>query len=406
MKYTTLILLGFLTCLSCKKGIEPEPTPPVVTETPEREISLSVYGDPSHNQIEIIVSDTAAKFLLDTLVSIGDMHFLKVRSEQTKFNITTVDFDQPSGIKYVQTFYQVTPDHWKINQANNVGFYDSSYETKVEGELFYYNLPQNVQAASIQFGNAYAGGYNGIDKTITLNYSWKLPYLSCVLFPSLRLYHFYETTNIKDSVNLAQMDTALTFTFQKSLPLSSSTRRVTIYKKKDDISSVVRFWRSTYESGVAEYDIMYPPKDAAQYLVEFAAVDNNHAVHITNQFGDQLPTTLDFLDSSYYSVTQHGIQNFEISFPKTKPSVYSVSFTADKLFWNIHLPSEKNTFNGTDKIIDLSQSILLKAMDFSKIQPGELHIENGDNMTYVDYYNFIFASDAAGKNRLHRYQYF
>ena len=151
---------------------------------------------------------------------------------------------------------------------------------------------------------------------------------------------------------------------------------------------------------------MYPSKNAEQYLVNFVAVDENDRPHFTNQFSDTILSRVDFLDSSYYQVTQNDSLHFEISFPKTSPSLYTVSLKADKFLWDIHLPATKNSFNGADKIIGLSKSIRLQGMDYSQLQFGGLHIENGDNMNYTDYYNFIFANDAAGKSRLHLYQWY
>ncbi|MGN6603355.1 MAG: hypothetical protein ACTHK8_12960 [Ginsengibacter sp.] len=52
------------------------------------------------------------------------------------------------------------------------------------------------------------------------------------------------------------------------------------------------------------------------------------------------------------------------------------------------------------------KSIPLKGMDYSKFHFGGLLLGNGDDMNYTDYYNFILASDTAGKNRLHQWQWF
>jgi hypothetical protein len=407
MKYTSFLLFSLFTLISCQKEDNADLTPPVVAETPERQISFSYLNTGGDRKVEIIVSDTAAHFLLDTLVSVDDMHLLEVRSEETKFNITTIDQDQSGNRKYVQTFYQVSPNQWKINQANTVGYFGGASHTgEVNGELVYYNLPQNMQELP-QLGNAFSGGYNGLDKIITASYKSKLPYLSCLLFPSTKLYNFYEATTASDSVNAAQlhMDTALTLTFQKSTALSNnSARNVFIYRNKDDNSSLVRFWTSN-EPGSTGYDIMYPSKGAEQYLVEFFGIDQNHKVHITRQLSDAIPATIDFLDSSYYSIVQNGI-DLNISFPKLLPSVYTVSLTTNNLLWNINLPAEKNTFHLNDKMIDLSKSMRLNGFNFSQVQFGGLHLEKGDNMNYTDYYNFIFASDAPGKNKFHLYQYF
>jgi hypothetical protein len=405
MKYTVIFLLGLLTFAACKKEVTPQPEPPVTQQAPERDISLA-YVYSMNSQVEVIVTDTAANFLLDTLLSSNDMHFLKVYSEQTKFNITTVDRMDSNNRTYVQTFYQVLPDHWNINQPYTAGFYDPDHTGEVNGTIYYDNTPAIAQGQQFQIGDASAGGYNGYNKMYSEAYKSKLPYHSCLLFPEQKLYCLYDATSTVDTVDISHLDSALTYTYEKTSPLNIIYRDVTIYEKKDDASSRVRFWHSTYPEPTPYYDIMYPSKGAQQYLVNFVAVDANDQPSFTTQFSDTIQTQVDFLDSSYYHITIHDSLHFDISFPKVLPSFYNVNLKGDNFAWDIHLPSTKNTFDGTGKMIDLSKSIRLKGMDYSKLHFGGLLLGNGDNMNYIDYYNFIFASDAAGKNRLHQWQWF
>ena len=245
MKYTIIILLCFLTSISCKKQVDPVPSPPTTNLAPERDMSLS-YVYAYNSQVEVIITDTAANFLLDTLLSVNDMHFLKVYSEQTKFNITTIDLVDSTNRTYVQTFYQVLPDHWKINQPNDVGFYDPDPHTgEVNGSIYYYNAPAGMQG-NFQIGDATIGGYNGNNKMYSEGYKSKLPYHSCLLFPGQKLYRLYDATSTVDSVDLSHMDTALTYTYEKTPPLNIISRIVTIFEKKDDPTSRVTFWKSSY----------------------------------------------------------------------------------------------------------------------------------------------------------------
>lgn len=201
------------------------------------------------------------------------------------------------------------------------------------------------------------------------------------------------------------MDTALTYTYEKTTPLQITYEDVTIYEKKDDPSSALRFWESFYHGPSSYYDIMYPAKGAEQFLVNFQAVDGKGNSSYTTQFSDTLQKKLDFLDASYYHINMQDSFHFDLSFPKTQPSFYKIELVADNFEWNIQLPATKTTFNGTNQLIDLSKSILLHGMNNSKLHFGALLLANSDNMDYNNYYNFIFASDAPGKNKLHEWQY-
>jgi hypothetical protein len=115
---------------------------------------------------------------------------------------------------------------------------------------------------------------------------------------------------------------------------------------------------------------------------------------------------VDFLDASYFNINKKDSLHFDISFPKTQPSYYTISLAGDNLTWQINLPATEKTFDGPDKIIQLSKTIGLHGMDDSKLKLFELLLGNGDNMNYTDYYNFILAPGAAGGNTMREWQWF
>jgi hypothetical protein len=106
MKNILLILLCVVTFTACKKekheGTQ-QPEPPVTQKATESDFSLAYVNSPSQ-QVEVIVTDSAANFLLDTLLSVNDMHSMKVYSAQTKFNITTIEHIDSINKTNVQTF--------------------------------------------------------------------------------------------------------------------------------------------------------------------------------------------------------------------------------------------------------------------------------------------------------------
>ena len=121
MRYIVFCLLGLFAVASCKKEVTRQPDP-VKNEVAERDFSLA-YVNTASSAIELIVTDSSAQYLLDTIVSTNVMHSLKVYSDQTKFNITTIDGLSPNATRMVQTSYQVLPDHWNINQSAFTTFY-------------------------------------------------------------------------------------------------------------------------------------------------------------------------------------------------------------------------------------------------------------------------------------------
>ena len=83
----------------------PDPIPDPIDSVAERDISLTYVKSQSEtNQFEVIITDSAANFLLDTIISPDVMHYLKVHSNATLFNITTIDLQESTGETLVQSF--------------------------------------------------------------------------------------------------------------------------------------------------------------------------------------------------------------------------------------------------------------------------------------------------------------
>ena len=234
----------------------------------------------------------------------------------------------------------------------------------MDGEIFYYNLPPVSQVNSLQFGGGNSASYDGINKTIAIGYKANLPYNSYILFPREGLYNVHQTSKVKDTVDLTVMDTAAVKIFQKSPGVKRNFVYLTGYLTKGDNSSVIKLWNPASSTASSVYDFMYPPTGIAQYFVQYFATDNNQHAYYTQLFGDVIPDSINFIDSSWYSLINGDVNDFKISFPNNQPSAYTLSFVTNNLYWNIFLPPGKNALKGTKEIIDLSKSIRLKRTGF------------------------------------------
>ncbi len=391
MKKNYLTLLIAIALISCSK--DPAPPTPTPTTMPERQISLAYMNsfDPTA-KFELIVTDSSAHYLLDTILSVQDMHTMKVSSNETTFNITTIDHTESSNTNSVQTYYQVKPDNWIMNSVLAVEFSDTArYSSTPQTQIFYNDIPVLPVGWVAQFGNGFA--FSGNSKNWTVTYQKPLPYYAFLTIPKLKLYKYYETNKANDTVSLAKMDTALTLQYQKPFALSDSFRWVSGLRKKNDRSTSVALWSDFFEHNV-DYDILYPPTGVEQYIVKYFAVDKNGKWHYTQKLGDVIPVTMEFLDDSYFTVVKNDMKDFEIAFPKTPPSVYSLNISAPKFFWHINLPVGKKTLKGTDKIIDLSKSKTLAGFDFSTVHFDGVSLSKADEYDYVGYYTHIFSVDA------------
>lgn len=81
---------------------------------------------------------------------------------------------------------------------------------------------------------------------------------------------------------------------------------------------------------------------------------------------DQIPSTIEFLDDSYFNLTKKGDNDFEIQFPRTLPTYYSYQIGTDsgKLNWNIYLPTDKKRNQLNSNITALKKSKLVQRLTF------------------------------------------
>lgn len=336
------------------------------------------------------------------------MHTFKVRSSQTKFNITTITAAGTPLQYFIQSFYQVLPNKWNINQQEDIGFAATAPDgTESDQTVNYFNVPHSlIGGGSWQAPGATSFTVDGINNTMSANYKAKLPFYASMLFPDAKLYNLHQVNTPGEALDLANLDTAGVHNFQKPFALDNALRTLYIYTTKDDNASRITFFKSPFETTPPAFDILYPKSGAAQFYVEYMAMDQNHYYHITKQFGETLSPSIDFLDNTYYALNKTGPTSFSVSFPKTPPSYYVTGFNGTNVQWFLYLPPGKNRFSGTDKFLDLSKTITAKSANYSSLNLGGLNIVNGDNMDYTSFFNFVFAVDAAGKNKFKLYQYF
>ena len=76
MRYIVFFLLSLFALAACKKEVTRQPGS-VKNEVTERDFSLA-YVNTAGSSVELIVTDSSAKYLLDTIVAANVMHSLKV----------------------------------------------------------------------------------------------------------------------------------------------------------------------------------------------------------------------------------------------------------------------------------------------------------------------------------------
>lgn len=203
----------------------------------------------------------------------------------------------------------------------------------------------------------------------------------------------------------AHFDTARTFTYSKNFQWSPGTyRKVTIFPDKEDSLARFTFWTSLFETSDPGYDLLYPATPFEKILVEYMSFDNGF--HSTSQYGNALSASMELLDSSYIRKTEVTNGVYDMEFPKGNLSCYRAVFRNNNVWWNCYLPASKMQLSVPDVHIDLSKTRYAKDISLTGFSLENVTLFNGDYKGYPDFFNYVFASDALGKNRFNLYQQF
>jgi len=385
---------SFVFLLSCQKDQEQQSPPP--QPTTEQQVNLSFVDNFGSSNYELIITDSTGKYVLDTVLPVNKMISSKFLSNDTKFNITTIEFTSINLFR-VKTYYQVSLKQWYINQYFIEVYKPQTPDLPQGPTVTYINIPAIDFALPIPtFCSGTGAGYNGTKQIITLDYRRPDPYYSYLLIPSRRLYKFHQTITNHDTVSLSKMDTSLSVNYKTPFEMApyGGWRELVGYKKKDDYLTYTKLWDGAGDANKIYGDIMYPRSGVEQYLVRYFAQDKLGKMHYTVALADTMPTTLEFLDDSYINVIKKSTNNYEVNFPKGNPTMYSINLRNDKLDWEILLPPGKTSFNGTDKLIDLQKAQLLKSFDFTTVKPAYVNLIKADNYNYYDYLDILFDPNA------------
>lgn len=389
-----LLLLLF----SCSKdpAVNPTPVPPVIDSSATfQEISLTCdRGIFNISHYELIVTDITATYLLDTILSVEDMHTFRLKSNYTKFNITIIDSAGGIDKSIVQTFYQVRPQQWHINPSSvsELGRANDSGQ----GEILYYNLPPAPNFKYLfQIGNGFTNIYEYPSNEVTVIHKRPLPYYSLLLIPNLKRYKFYEAKTAKESVDAATMDTAKAIRYKIPFEMRDSNIWVSGNRRKNDFSTYIQFWRTQYTYNIGPQEILYPPTGFEQYIVGYSANDKSGFFHYTQKTSDVMPATMEFLDAGDVHIVKNDPLDIEVEFPKTVVSGYALRFEGPGEAYHhfthfIHLPVNKKNLKGISEIIDLSKSKLLKTFDFTPVKFTGASLYKGDDLDYSAYFNKVF----------------
>jgi hypothetical protein len=344
---TTLLmrkkLLFGIFAISALFGCEEQQDPQPLAETSEFNFRYDTY--PKVENFELILTQNDGRVLLDTLLSSHTNHSIKVKSADTKFNITTLFFNQGTGWYDIKTYTQVNPNNWYINNSRT-----TTNEQREETKITYTNVPSydsnfNFSSLNLSSWGSFWSGNLGI-----VNFEKLLPSdKAYIIFPS---YGKYILTDIATAPYTADFSEAKnTVKTQYNKPAGITYFRASLYGYP---SGGLPNQRLRLFGGRAlptsEYDLQYPPTGFDLYDCNLYYLDSEKNLHFYIYKGiSAVPTDPEFLEKADFVANRVEFEDFQIAFNANKPSVYSTLwFSADttklKANWEVYAAPENNSF--------------------------------------------------------------
>ncbi|WP_162054555.1 hypothetical protein [Pontibacter pamirensis] len=393
------LLLLFSSACDKEKDAEPAPQPEA------KENSFNFRFDPhpeGTEEFELIVSQKDGKVLIDTLIAARVHHELKVKSNDTKLNITTMYVEPIRQRTEIRTYVQVNPDNWHIDERVE----ESAKNEPEQSYVNYSNVPPYTNTEII-FSGKQTGGwgaeYNGNSRILRVQYNRRFPTdLTYLLLPELGKYIYAEVTSPETDIDFSGAATAAKHVYNKPAGVKNAYSEVYGYTNAGEYSKWTMLY---YGNGAHDYDLLFPPVGMEEFQTTYRYTDAEGYSHLYRNFGTSIPADMGFLAESGFTVTRNEFGNFQIMFGEDKPSAYKILGYSQSLntVWHIMLSPEETAFKAKSFLEGLGAETL-KGKDLSTFSLVQLSTLNAKGYTHQTMHDYLNNPEAYRKRELKQYR--
>ncbi len=397
----SLLLLLFL--LSCQdpKTEDPAPGPGA------KMFSFNYRFDPEDrgaSEFELILSEETGKVVLDTLLAVETDHRLQVKSEETKFDVTTIYDTESDDYRYlIWTYIQVDPDSWQHAKAPA---YTSTGET-APAKVRYKNANA---VGGIIFTGINALGWSGHSGSqgVEITYDRLLPKdLLYLLIPATGKYIFSEVSSADTVIDFSAAGEAVKRSYDKPQGATTPTVSLIGYPKAGDYGRMLHLY-SPLDNLVHGNDLQFPPKGIEEYELRVSYADAEGAAHTYFNLGPEVPQELSLGGTTGFTVAKSATDGFEVVYAQESPVASQLTLKGaiggERVYWSVYLPFEQTTFKQGPFLKGL-QAKILRVGDFSDLQPYILYAYYAEGYTYQSLLDYWHSPEAMQKKELRRYHY-
>lgn len=338
-KKLLLSIFAISALLGCDKQQDPQP----VAETSEFNFRYDTY--PKVENFELILTQNDGSVLLDTLLASHKNHSISVKSADTKFNVTTLLFDQASGWYDVKTYTQINPSNWHINSSGT-----TTTSQREETKITYTNLPSDDSNMNFSSLNSGSWGFMGFGNTFTVDFNRLLPSdKTYLILPNYGKYILTDITTTQKTIDFSEARNTIKTQYNKPAGITNFRASLYGYASGGLSNHRLRLFGGRARP-TSEYDLQYPPTSFDLFDLNLYYLDSDKNLHFYIYKGiSTVPTEIEFLGEADFDVTSSEFNDFQITFDTNKPTIYSTLWTSTdttklKANWKVYASPEDNKF--------------------------------------------------------------
>ena len=396
-------------------------TTTTTTTPPKLHLGLSyllkqstIIGDLRSNY-ELLISEPGGKILFDTVTNYNQPIITDLQTTATLVDVSVIypyNYAPGQAQYIVNTYKGVNLASWK-----NIPLSDS-----VPGAVYPIaqgNATLALKNASDVLGMLWQFTSNDNNDTthspqgvvtsddFIVTYPNEGDQYAYIAFPYDSLYKLHKIQGVNDSVDLSQLDTAITLSF---IWPTEYNLDVLLYGYIDTTNRSNRLLLAPGHGAYTHnytYEAMYPSHHEFQsYDLVLTGYQNNY--NTSSTFLQQanlrltnlrsIPLTIPLLDESYYIINSKTPDSFNISFPKVKPTYYTFycMFNTGNNFF-LTVPADSTVLDPEKALVVPLQSKMLKGENPQMFVEGFTMVID-DNPDYQSY--MTKAADAAAASQL------
>jgi hypothetical protein len=308
-----------------------------------------------------------------------------VIANDTLIDVTSVVYDSVKNYYYCVTFKAVNPERWATTLNEAIPLLVPSQPGQT-ANILYENSPdpgnQNWYFNSGKYHQALS--YGGGEPTFDVEYTQCNKTYTYLIDSELGLYKFHLPVSLLDTVDLSQMDTAVSSTLV--VPAGDQITYFELDGIMDTTNLSTSLWLWRYiNSGLS---FSYPPKYVQKYetTINGTSSDGTESFFYYN-YSDSVPSTMPFENTESYTLASTTDNEFSVKFDGIMPSYYSTAWYSGNISYYVWENPDSSSLKALPLLAAL-HSRMLAGMDISGLTLADFSYEMAPGYDYFGWLNY------------------